>query len=902
VPKHLNKQFFLFLWLLFFQFGVITAKAQIIVSGTIQDSLGNYINGASVILQKKSSKVTCAFTITNPRGFYTITFSSKFSIDSFYIKVIVLGYALDIKAIPYNNATVSFILKNEIRLLPIIEVKNKSDFVKYRRDTLSYVVDSFIQQQDRTIGEVLKKIPGIDVDANGKISYNGKRISNFYIDGDDILDDKYNLATNSIDASLVKDIQILENHQPIKLLKDKISSDKVALNLNIKPEARLKLLGRAESGLGLADEFIGDQTVNLMAFKSKYKAINSFKGNNSGKNIANDILSHNVSDLLKTKENRIPSDLLGINDPADPPISESRYLCNKTGLINVNNLVKIKKDAQVKINFYYLKDERSKNVDYYTYYYLLGDTITYIQKQQALGKSNGLHTQLNFSLNSEKKYINNTFLIESLNSPTESSNDIKGNILKQALTQTHLTFSNNFSVIKFVREKIILHFDSYILFLNKPETLEISPGISSSIFNNSVPYDVLRQKVNVPGFYTNQSITLDIPSKKIIYTFIFGFASQAQKFRSTLSAIESNGGVSALPDSFANSLRYNSYAIKGSLNCGYSINKWKVNLSTPFEIMHISFQDDVQKVNNSSRATFFLVKPFVAVRYQTLHGNYYQVYYNFNNDITTIENAFDGIVLNNYQQLYKNGISFGRQNTQTFGINYNYKKASKVVFANFGFTYSKFTSNYSYNTVLQNNIQQVYSIPLVNSTENKSFYVGFSKYIFKIHSTFSIKVSASQVGWMKLQNSQLLKYNNNNYLVNLGFTPKINSRITVGYTGMCVLNVSMDLSKLGVNRKSFQFNQGVELNYFCKKTFFFSFFLNDISLKNSSGNNFYHYNFFDASATYKLTKRKLDFKFLIQNLAGVKEYKTILLTGNILNESHFYIRPQSFMAKVFFNF
>jgi hypothetical protein len=64
---------------------------------------------------------------------------------------------------------------------------------------------------------------------DGKISYNGKAISNLYIGGDNLLDDKYNIATSSIPNGVVDKVQVMENHQPIKMLKDKVVSEDVAL-------------------------------------------------------------------------------------------------------------------------------------------------------------------------------------------------------------------------------------------------------------------------------------------------------------------------------------------------------------------------------------------------------------------------------------------------------------------------------------------------------------------------------------------------------------------------------------------------------------------------------------------------------------------------------------------------
>lgn len=64
-------------------------------------------------------------------------------------------------------------------------------------DTLSYEVNSFAKDENRSIGDVLKRLPGTEVSESGGIKYQGKSISKFYIDGDDLLEDRYNIGTRT---------------------------------------------------------------------------------------------------------------------------------------------------------------------------------------------------------------------------------------------------------------------------------------------------------------------------------------------------------------------------------------------------------------------------------------------------------------------------------------------------------------------------------------------------------------------------------------------------------------------------------------------------------------------------------------------------------------------------------
>jgi hypothetical protein len=70
----------------------------------------------------------------------------------------------------------------------------------------------FLTSKDETIKDVIKKLPGIDVDDLGVISYNGKNIRNFYVEGMDLTSGRYNQITDNLDAKAVESIQLLENH------------------------------------------------------------------------------------------------------------------------------------------------------------------------------------------------------------------------------------------------------------------------------------------------------------------------------------------------------------------------------------------------------------------------------------------------------------------------------------------------------------------------------------------------------------------------------------------------------------------------------------------------------------------------------------------------------------------
>ena len=101
---------------------------------------------------------------------------------------------------------------------------------------MRYDLAQFASSKDVHIKDVLKKLPGVDVDENGQVKYKGKAIDHYFVEGMDVTGGRYNQINNNLSAKAVKSAEIMENYQSVKALKGKINSDEVALNLKLDPE------------------------------------------------------------------------------------------------------------------------------------------------------------------------------------------------------------------------------------------------------------------------------------------------------------------------------------------------------------------------------------------------------------------------------------------------------------------------------------------------------------------------------------------------------------------------------------------------------------------------------------------------------------------------------------------
>jgi hypothetical protein len=222
------------------------ASAQAVFSGRVTDATHAPLPGISVTLHPPTGTAIIAFGITDPDGRFSIP--AKSSQDSLRIRVVGLGWAVQEKRLPNRTQTLSFSLVAQP--IALKEVRVKVHPVTKQSDTISYAVDAFKSKTDRVIADVIRKLPGVEMEADGRILYQGKPINKYYIEGMDLLDNKYRLANDNLPIESVVKVQVIENHQPIRLLDSLVFSDRAALNISLKNN--VTVTGTAQVGGGAA--------------------------------------------------------------------------------------------------------------------------------------------------------------------------------------------------------------------------------------------------------------------------------------------------------------------------------------------------------------------------------------------------------------------------------------------------------------------------------------------------------------------------------------------------------------------------------------------------------------------------------------------------------------------------
>src|SRR6202000_2347348 len=121
-------------------------------------------------------------------------------------------------------------------------------------------------------------------------------------------------------------------------------------------------------------------------------------------------------------------------------LSRSRYLFNQSGLLNLNNMVKIHNDIQLRLNAWYFHDNQKQDFSQQSAIYLPGDTIRYTETQHNRFQPNNLHTQFTLNINRGKYYLHDALVLDNNRSPYHSSLNTGAAAVNQVLQDKELSF------------------------------------------------------------------------------------------------------------------------------------------------------------------------------------------------------------------------------------------------------------------------------------------------------------------------------------------------------------------------------------------------------------------------------------------------------------------------------
>ena len=367
------------------------------IHGYVEDSLThNRLANVSITLLRNGKPLK--FTRTKEDGTFVFPITEKQANDK--LQATFMGYKKTKTSISSGKETIismastAFVLK---------EVQVKGSRIT-GRDTISFDLTRFANERDNSLKDVLKKLPGVDIEKNGRINYNGKPINRFTVEGLDLTGGKYNQLEENIKAKDVKKAEVIEHDQPIKALQNKTFTDNVAMNIALKDSARDKLMPTLKPYMLVGHPSHIGGSINIMQIGKKKQMMYDAEYDRTGKN-----LGYALNQLASYSNRLAPASLPSwISVPSlDAPIDEERLRFNTSQKYSINHIKKNKDDAETRIEANYLRTVTRQERENMSIYDLGGEapTVTTEHNQKTM-ISDAFNLQWENKVNKAEHYGN----------------------------------------------------------------------------------------------------------------------------------------------------------------------------------------------------------------------------------------------------------------------------------------------------------------------------------------------------------------------------------------------------------------------------------------------------------------------------------------------------------------
>ena len=380
--------------------GITTATAQYTLSGMVAAADGKPLAGTIVEVCYDDKSV--AFGNSKQDGIYSLTIPKEYTKKSLTISFRKLNHENQMHVLLPGATSFSTVMYLGSETL--CEVVVKPTPVMQVNDTLRFFMGSFAAESDITLEDGLKRIPGISISENGAISYMGRDISQFYIEGLDLLGGRYNLATRNIPIDKITDVEVLRHHQHNKVNKNELSSN-IALNIRLTEKAKIKPFGTYKLRAGVAADhtLLYGGSGTAMLFRKDFQMLGTLKLSNDGRMGADELNSHFGSNSWRTGAESVLPLLSG----SRPPFMPHRYEYRRNETASINVLKKISEDNQLKANV----DCTHENADYgygiYTSYPLVDSITVTDERLHFVRKNYRLTADIEYRSNKEHRLLEN---------------------------------------------------------------------------------------------------------------------------------------------------------------------------------------------------------------------------------------------------------------------------------------------------------------------------------------------------------------------------------------------------------------------------------------------------------------------------------------------------------------
>jgi len=233
------------------------------------------LESATIYLERLKDSSLITYTISDKNGKFLLENSTYDAALNLYVSYV--GYKTFYKKITINEREIflnDVLLAIDDNALDEVLIKT-SPPVTIKKDTLEFNVKSFKTKKDATVEDLLKQLPGVEVDDEGKITVNGKDVSNILVNGKPFFSDDPTIATRNLTKDIIEKVQVVDTKSKSEAFTgEEGDSENRTINLTISEENNKGVFGRVAAGggtderyeyAGIVNVFNDDQRISVLA-------------------------------------------------------------------------------------------------------------------------------------------------------------------------------------------------------------------------------------------------------------------------------------------------------------------------------------------------------------------------------------------------------------------------------------------------------------------------------------------------------------------------------------------------------------------------------------------------------------------------------------------------------------
>lgn len=870
--------------------------AQVKINGFVKDNTNSKGVFANVVLKSSIDNIIETYAITNNDGSYLLKidktgeFNLIFSALSFETKTIPLS----IKGTEKNISIDVFLNSKTVKLDEVIIQANKTIIVK--KDTVIFNVKSFLQGNEQVVEDLLKKIPGLTIESDGTIKVGNKEVEKVMVDGDDFFERGYKILTKNMPPDQIEKVELLQRYSNNKLLKNIEDSDKVALNLVLKEDAKRVWFGNINLGYDITLNNRYKISSNLMNFgkKNKFYFLTNFNniGYNATGNINHLIRPFRYGEPASIGDNQSANTLINLNS-FTPNFKASRTNFNNTELASLNAIFTVSKKVKLKTLGFFNRDKNDFFRNSVQNFNVNGIEFTntegfVLQKIKFIGFGK---IDLTYDISKTKTLEVTT---KYNNQDTENTSNLNFNSQQtvESLKDRNTLFDQKIKYTnKFKDNKVFLLTGRYIN-EKTPQNYTINQFFYQDLFpsflNTNNVQQLSENKMQFAGF---EAHILDRKENGDLLELQFGNEYRKDVLLSSFLLKEDNT-ILETPTDYQNRTTY-------SVNNLYFKSKYRIKLNDVAITGKLNFHqlfNQLEQNNKTEQQPFFL-NPTVGLDWKINNKNRIRTSYSYNTTNAKILDIYNNFVLTDFRSFSKGTGTFNQLNASTIFLNYQLGNWSDNFFSNTSIIYSKNFDFFSTNSFITQNYSQAEKI-ILKDRVILSANTNIDRYFKFLYSNLKVNLGYSKSNYKNVvNNSELREVKSTNY--NYGFD------IRSGFKGFFNYNIG---SKWTVNKIKTTINNSftnntvfLDLLFDINDNFIFQiqnerYFFGNIDTENST------YYFSDIEARYTLKENKISFSLSGKNLFNTNTFRTFSINDISTSTKEYRLLPRYILLKMEYRF